>query len=67
MAKQVEKYKYKIVIKYIDNIDIFIEEDADAPSLIRQMINNEHTAFLSIGNKCINKKDIVYLEEIKGE
>lgn len=65
MAKK--KYKYKIIVKYIDAIDIFIEEDEKRQSFCELILNNKDNSFLSIGNKLINKKDIVYIEEIKGE
>jgi hypothetical protein len=67
MAKQVETYKYKIVIKYIDNIDTFVEESTIEPSTINFRLNNEHIDFISVGNKSFNKKDIIYIEELKGE
>lgn len=65
MAKK--KYKYKIIVKYIDTIDIFIEEDEKRQSFCELILNNKDNSFLSIGNKLINKKDIVFIEEITGE
>ena len=66
MAKQVEIYKYKIVIRYIDNIDIFVEDSPIEPSTIDFRLNNQHFDFISVGNKSFNKKDIIYIEELKG-
>lgn len=66
MAKQEKVYIYKIVIRYIDNIDIFIVESTIEKSLIDFRLNNEHIDFISIGNKSFNKKDIIYIEEIMG-
>jgi hypothetical protein len=63
MAKK--KYKYKIIVKYIDTIDIFIEEDEKRQSFCELILNNKDNSFLSIGNKLINKKDIVYIERIE--
>jgi hypothetical protein len=65
MAKQ--KYMYKIIVKYIDTFDIFVEEDEKRPSFCELILNNKDNSFLSIGNKMFNKKDIVYIEELKGE
>ena len=65
MAKKI--YKYKIVIRYIDTVDIFIEEDEKRQSFCELILNNKDNCFLSIGNKLFNKKDIIYIEELKGE
>lgn len=65
MAKK--KYKYKIIVKCIDTIDIFIEEDEKRQSFCELILNNKDNSFLSIGNKLINKKDIIYIEEITEE
>ena len=67
MAKQEKVYIYKVVIRYIDNIDIFIVESTIEKSTIDFRLNNEHFDFISMGNKSFNKKDIIYIEEITGE
>ena len=67
MAKQVETYKYKIVVKYIDYIKIFEEESTIEPSTIGFRLNNQCFDFISVGNKHFNKKDIILIEELKGE
>ena len=63
MAK-VKMYKYKVVIRYIDNIDIFIIEDENILLHIKNSLR-DNTGFIGIGNKIFNKKDIIYIEELK--
>ena len=68
MAKKNETYKYKIITKYIDTFDIFVEEDEKDKDTMTFRLNNEHSGnFILIGNKMFNKKDIVYIEELKEE
>ena len=66
MAKQTKTYQYKVVIRYISNLDVFIVEDE---SMLWQSESSlrDNSGFISIGNKCFNKKDIIYIEELKGE
>ena len=66
MAKQVKMYKYKVVIRYIDIIDIFIVEDESMLWQIESSLR-DNSGFVGIGNKLFNKKDIIFIEEIKGE
>ena len=63
MAKQI-MCKYKVVIRYIDNLDVFIIEDESMLWQIESSLR-DNSGFVSIGNKLFNKKDIIYIEELK--